>query len=44
MTFPEAVRHAVHAIINADLSAAETRTAVLTLIPKEHHVTHDARP
>jgi hypothetical protein len=40
MTFPEAVRHAVHAIINADLTLADTRTAVLNLIPKEHHVAH----
>lgn len=40
MTYVEALRHAVHAIINADLPLADTRTAVMTLIPKEHHVSH----
>jgi hypothetical protein len=40
VTYPEALRHAVAAIIEADLSAAEIRSAVTSLIPKEHHVTH----
>ncbi|GGH93955.1 hypothetical protein ACFFGR_09515 [Arthrobacter liuii] len=43
MTYLEALRHAVHAIIDADLTAAETRTAVTSLIPKEHHVIHHQR-
>jgi hypothetical protein len=38
MTYPEAVRHAVRAIIEADLSLAEIRTAVMSVIPKEYHV------
>ena len=40
MTYVEALRYAVHAIITADLTAADTRTAVLNLIPKEFHVAH----
>ena len=40
MTYIEALRYAVHAIINADLSADETRTAVTAIIPKEFHVAH----
>jgi len=40
MTYTEALRHAVTAIINADLTLADTRTAVMNLIPKEHHVAH----
>lgn len=40
MTYLEALRAAVHAIIDADLTAAETRTAVMALIPKEFHVSH----
>lgn len=40
MTYTEALRHAITAIINADLPATETRTAVMNLIPKEHHVAH----
>lgn len=42
MTYIEALRHAVHAIIEADLTAAETRTAVTSLIPKEFHVVHQS--
>lgn len=34
------IRAAVYAIIDADLSLTETRTAVMALIPKEHHVAH----
>lgn len=37
MTFPEAIRYAVEAIIEADLTAHETRTDVMSLIPKEYH-------
>lgn len=40
MTYIEALRHAVHAIINADLTAYETRESVTSLIPEEHRVTH----
>lgn len=40
MTYVEAFRHAVREIIAADLTAHETRTAVMALIPKEHHVKH----
>ena len=40
MTFVESVRHAIHAIIDADLTLTETRTAVTSLIPKEFHVSH----
>ena len=40
MTYPEAFRYAVEEIIAADLTARETRTAVMSLIPKEHHVKH----
>lgn len=40
MTYLEALRHAVHTIIDADLTATETRTATLSLIPKEFHVAH----
>lgn len=40
MTYLEAVRHAVHAIIAADMTAADTRTTVMSIIPKEHHVAH----
>jgi hypothetical protein len=40
VTYPEALRNAVTAIIVADLTAHETRTAVMTLIPKEFHVNH----
>lgn len=40
MTYVEALRHAVHAIINADLTLAETRASVTSLIPEEHRVTH----
>lgn len=40
MTYAEAFRHAVYAIIEADLPLEETRTAVMSLIPKEHHLTH----
>ncbi|WP_256472346.1 hypothetical protein [Pseudarthrobacter cellobiosi] len=43
MTYAEALRHAVHAVINADLPLADTRTAVMNLIPKEHHVAHHQR-
>lgn len=31
------IRHAVYAIIAADLTLTETRAAVMALIPKEHH-------
>ena len=37
MTFPEALRNAVQEIIRADLTAHETRIAVMSLIPKEYH-------
>lgn len=40
MTYPEALRHAVHAIIDADLTLTETRKAVTSLIPEEYHVAH----
>lgn len=40
MTYVEALRHAVRAIIDADLPLDDTRAAVLTIIPKEHHVAH----
>lgn len=40
MTYLEALRHAIRAIIDADLTAPETRTAVMAIIPKEHHVAH----
>ena len=40
MTFPEAIRHAVQEIIKADLTGHETRTAVMSLIPKEYHAKH----
>lgn len=42
MTSAEAFRHAVNAIIDSDLTAHETRIAVMSLIPKEFHVTHDS--
>jgi len=32
------IRHAVHAIIDADLTLQETRDAVMSLIPEEYHV------
>lgn len=38
MTHLEAVRHAVHAIIDADLTLNDTRAAVMSIIPKEFHV------
>lgn len=38
MTFNEAIRRAVTAIIDADLNLTETRTAVNALIPKEFRV------
>jgi len=41
VTYPEALRHAVHAIIDADLTAAEIRSAVMSVIPKEFHTAHD---
>ena len=40
MTYAEAVRHAVQAIIAADLTPQEIRKAVTDLIPEEHLVTH----
>lgn len=40
MTYSEALRHAVAAIIEADLSAAAIRSAVTAIIPKEFHVAH----
>jgi hypothetical protein len=40
VTFNEAVRHAVSAIIDADLNLSDTRSAVSSLIPKEFHVNH----
>ncbi|WP_285291454.1 hypothetical protein [Arthrobacter sp. ISL-69] len=40
MTYIESLRHAVHAIIDADLTLADTRAAVTSLIPKEFHVAH----
>lgn len=40
MTYLEALRHAIHAIAEADLTLPDTRTAVMALIPKEHHVAH----
>lgn len=40
VTYTEAIHAAVYAIIDADLSLTETRTAVMALIPKEHHVQH----
>ena len=42
MTYLEALRHAVHAIIDADLPLTDTRAAVMALIPKEHHVEQHA--
>lgn len=41
MTYIEALRHAVTAIIDADLSGSETRAAVMSVIPKEFHIAHD---
>lgn len=41
MTFPEAFRNAVQELIAADLTAHETRIAVMSMIPKEHHVKHN---
>lgn len=41
MTHVESVHYAVEAIIEADLTAHETRTALWSLIPKEHHVKHN---
>lgn len=41
MTYIEALRRAVHSIIDADLNQADTRAAVLSVIPKEFHVAHD---
>ena len=41
MTYIEALRHAVHSIIDADLNRADTLAAVLSVIPKEFHVAHD---
>ncbi|MEZ2390866.1 hypothetical protein AB6813_15245 [bacterium RCC_150] len=38
-TSAESIRNAVQAIIDADLTATETRTAVWALIPKEFHAT-----
>ncbi|GAB3558774.1 hypothetical protein GCM10027405_05460 [Arthrobacter alkaliphilus] len=35
----EAIRNAIQAIIDADLTLTETRAAIWSLIPKEHH--HD---
>ncbi|MFK4294997.1 hypothetical protein ABH924_000129 [Arthrobacter sp. GAS37] len=43
MTSAEVFRHAVYEIIDTDLTAHETRTAVMSLIPKEYHVTHHSR-
>jgi hypothetical protein len=37
----EAIRHAIKAIIDADLTLTETRAALWSLIPKEYrHVEH----
>jgi hypothetical protein len=40
VTYVEALRHAVTAIIDADLTLTDTRAAVTSLIPKEFHVAH----
>lgn len=40
MSYLEALRHAVSAVIDADLTLTDTRTAVTSLIPKEFHVAH----
>ena len=40
VTYPAAVCHAVRELIATDPTAHELRTAVMSMIPKEHHVTH----
>lgn len=40
ITSAEALRNAVYAIIDAGLTGPETRAAVMSLIPKEFHITH----
>ena len=40
VTYKEALREAVYSIIEADLTAHQTRIAVMSLIPKEFHVIH----
>lgn len=40
VTYNESIRHAVYAIIEADLNPQQIRKAVLDLIPKEFHVAH----
>jgi hypothetical protein len=40
VTYAESFRHAINALITADLTAHETRAAVMSMIPKEFHVTH----
>lgn len=40
MTYPEALSHAVYELIATEPTAHELRTAVMSMIPKEHHVNH----
>lgn len=42
MTYPDALRYAIQAVLDADLDGAELRTAFRTLIPKEHHADHNS--
>ena len=40
MSYLDALRHAVSAVIDSDLNLTDTRAAVTSLIPKEFHVDH----
>lgn len=44
MTYTEAIRHGVQAIIDADLPASEIRRQVMLLIPEEFHATGAREP
>lgn len=44
VTSGAAIRHAVQDIIDADLSLAEIRSAVMSLIPEEYHWPSDLVP
>lgn len=40
LDYGQAIRHAVRSIIDADLGLEETRTAIMSLIESEFHLTH----
>ncbi len=43
-TSAESIRNEVQKIIDADLTASETRAAVMALIPTEYHTTYRGAP